>query len=87
MGPVGSGKSSLLAAITAEISKTEGEVDVACVDQGFGLAAQVNSIACTYSGCIYMYVQWVYVHVCTVYNGCIYMYPCTVHTVRTRPIT
>ncbi|XP_064395751.1 ATP-binding cassette sub-family C member 10-like [Halichondria panicea] len=40
VGRVGSGKSSLLSAITAEMNKLGGEVGVACVGSGFGLATQ-----------------------------------------------
>ena len=42
VGRVGSGKSSLLSAITAEMNKLGGEVGVACVGSGFGLATQVR---------------------------------------------
>ncbi|KAF5302801.1 hypothetical protein FQA39_LY01981 [Lamprigera yunnana] len=40
MGAVGSGKSSLLAAILAEISKQNGLIAVANLDEGFGFVAQ-----------------------------------------------
>ncbi len=61
---MGSGKSSLLAAITAEIGKTEGEVGVACVDQGFGLAAQVNIFINIYfiAAVLSMYPHILYAH-------------------------
>ncbi|XP_066282147.1 ATP-binding cassette sub-family C member 10-like [Branchiostoma lanceolatum] len=40
IGAVGSGKSSLLAAITAEMERQDGEISVANLTEGFGLAAQ-----------------------------------------------
>ena len=40
IGKVGSGKSSLLSAITAEMRKDHGDISVACLDKGFGLVAQ-----------------------------------------------
>lgn len=40
VGPVGSGKSSLLSAILAEMSMLAGEIIVPAVDNGFGLATQ-----------------------------------------------
>lgn len=40
IGKVGSGKSSLLSAILAEMRKQSGDVYAASVSQGFGLAAQ-----------------------------------------------
>ncbi len=40
IGRVGAGKTSLLNAITAEMRKKEGEVFVAELAEGFGLAAQ-----------------------------------------------
>ena len=43
VGRVGSGKSSLLSAITAEMIKLQGDVSVACVGSGFGLASQVRN--------------------------------------------
>ncbi|CAB3994460.1 multidrug resistance-associated 7-like [Paramuricea clavata] len=40
IGHVGSGKSSLLSAITADMDKTQGEIYVATLQDGFGLASQ-----------------------------------------------
>ncbi|XP_078254928.1 ATP-binding cassette sub-family C member 10 [Rhinoraja longicauda] len=44
VGKVGSGKSSLLAAITGELNRLDGEVYISTLEEGFGLAAQESWI-------------------------------------------
>ncbi len=44
VGKVGCGKSSLLAAILAEMKKESGHIAISCLQEGFGLAAQESWI-------------------------------------------